>query len=169
MAAKTYRADQDLPRLMPTSMLALQLSAVSGRDVARSFEALLAVGLAEGSVVRYRASLSSFFSWCVRQKLILSNPVTGVRVPRQSDEADEMDPFSEGELEEVYAMWHAAAPRRHPPRPGLDGSALGGGSLAAGGRCRRSPHTGSTDPSVATGGRRGQVDQGQVVPARPAR
>lgn len=111
VAAKTYRADRDLPRLMPTSMLALQVSAVSGREVARSFEALLAVGLAEGSVVRFRASLSSFFSWCVREKLILANPVTGVRVPRQSDETDEMDPFSEVELEEVYATWHAAEPR----------------------------------------------------------
>src|SRR6476469_8922990 len=110
VAAKTYRADQDLPRLMPTSMLALQVSAVSGREVARSFEALLAAGLAEGSVVRYRASLSSFFSWCVREKLILDNPVTGVRVPRQSDEADEMEPFSDAEHEEDYETRHAAAP-----------------------------------------------------------
>lgn len=77
VAAKTYRADRDLPRLMPTSMLALQVSAVSGREVARSFEALLAAGVDEGSGVRYRASLSSFFSWCVREKLILTNPVTG--------------------------------------------------------------------------------------------
>ena len=114
VAAETYRADQDLPRLMPTSMHALQASAaVSGREVARSFEALLAVGLAEGSAVRYRASLSSFFSWCVREKLILANPVTGVRVPRQSDETDEMDPFSEVELDKAYAclLYTSPSPR----------------------------------------------------------
>lgn len=96
VAAKTYRADQDLLRLMPTSMLALHVSAVSGREVARSFEALLAAGLAESSVRRYRASLSSFFAWCVREKLVLANPVIGVTVPKQSGEVEEMDPFSEG-------------------------------------------------------------------------
>jgi integrase len=111
VAAKTYRADQDLPRLMPTGLLALQVSAVSGREVARSFESLLASGLAEGSVVRYRASLSAFFSWCVREKVIVANPVTGVRVPRQSAEPEEMDPFSELELEEAYARWYEASPR----------------------------------------------------------
>ncbi len=105
VAAKTYRVDQDLLRLAPTSLLALQVSAVSGREVARSFEALLARGLAEGSVVRYRASLSSFFAWCVREKVIVANPVTGVRVPRQSHEVDEMDPFTEAQLEEVHAAW----------------------------------------------------------------
>lgn len=103
VAAKTYRADQDLPRLTPTSLLALQVASVTGREVARAFEALLASGLAEGSVVRYRASLSAFFGWCVREKVIVSNPVTGVRVPRQSDEAEEMDPFPE--LEAAHAVW----------------------------------------------------------------
>jgi hypothetical protein len=63
VAAKTYRADRDLGRLTPTSIQALHVSAVSGREVARSFETLLASGLAESSVVRYRASLSAFFGW----------------------------------------------------------------------------------------------------------
>ena len=47
----------------------------------------------------------------MREKLILADPVTGVRVPRQSDETDEMDPFSEVEPDKAYATWHAAAPR----------------------------------------------------------
>ncbi|MFX4287027.1 tyrosine-type recombinase/integrase [Janibacter sp. G349] len=110
VAAKTYRADQDLLRLMPTSMLALHVSAVSGREVARSFEALLAAGLAESSVRRYRASLSSFFAWCVREKLVLANPVIGVTVPKQSGEVEEMDPFSEEALEEVHAEWSTVSP-----------------------------------------------------------
>ncbi len=105
VAAKTYRADQDLGRLTPTSIQALHVSAVSGREVARSFETLLASGLAESSVVRYRASLSAFFGWCVREKLILSNPVLAVRVPRQSAESVEMLPFSEDELEAAYEGW----------------------------------------------------------------
>ena len=63
MAVKTFRADQDVVRLTPTSLPALQLASVSGREVARAFEVLLASGLQEGSVVRYRASLSVFFAW----------------------------------------------------------------------------------------------------------
>jgi integrase len=105
VARKTYRTDQDLARLMPSSLLALQVSSVSGREVASSFDSLLALGLAEASVVRYRASLSAFFGWCLREKMILTNPVTGVRVPKQSAESTEMSPFTEGELEEVYDEW----------------------------------------------------------------
>jgi integrase len=41
----------------------------------------------------------------VREKLILSNPVLGVRVPRQSAESVEMLPFSEDELEAAYEGW----------------------------------------------------------------
>ncbi|MBO0609383.1 tyrosine-type recombinase/integrase [Myceligenerans salitolerans] len=105
VADKTYTADADLARLMPPSMQNVHLSSISDREVARSFETLLRKGLAESSVVRYRASLSVFFSWCVREKLIASNPVTGVKVPKGSDEVDEMDPFTETALEAAYLMW----------------------------------------------------------------
>lgn len=105
VAAKTYRRDADLQRLMPASLRALQLSAVTDREVARSFEALLGRGLAESSVVRYRASLSTFFAWCVRERLIGSNPVTVAKVPKQSVEAVEMLPFTEDELEAAYDEW----------------------------------------------------------------
>ncbi len=81
VAAKTYRTDQALQRLVPTGMQAMQVAAVSEREVARSFETLIQGGLSERSVVRYRASLSSFFAWCVREKIIVRNPVTGTKVP----------------------------------------------------------------------------------------
>lgn len=120
VAAKTFRADADLPRLMPTSMLNLHLSAVTEREIARSFERLLSgaparsakikggrapARLTASSVVRYRASLSAFFGWCVREKLIATNPVTSTRVPKSSEEAVEMNPFTEAELERVYDDW----------------------------------------------------------------
>lgn len=105
VATKTLQRDRDLRRLMPPSLQAMRLSAVSEREVARSFETLLGRGLAESSVVRYRASLSAFCGWCVREKLIASNPVTAVRVPKQSVEATEMFPFSEAELEAAYLRW----------------------------------------------------------------
>lgn len=105
VAKKTYVSDSSLKRLVPTSVQALQVSAVSGREVARSFETLLAGGLTEASVVRYRASLSSFFAWCAREKLIVANPVTAVKVPRSSEEVVEMAPFSEAELEAAHVRW----------------------------------------------------------------
>lgn len=55
--------------------------------------------------MRYRASLSVFFGWCVREKLIVTNPVTGVRVPKQSAEPTEMLPFIEAELQAAYQRW----------------------------------------------------------------
>src|SRR5690606_24693576 len=57
----------------------------------------------ESSVSRYRASLSAFFGWCVREKLIVRNPVVATRVPRGSEERVEMQPFTEEELWQVVA------------------------------------------------------------------
>ena len=105
VANKTYRTDQDLLRLMPMSMQNMGVAAISAREVSRSFESLIKQGLAESSVVRYRASLSSFFSWCVRERFITSNPVSGVRVPKSSAERVEMSPWSEAELEARYLAW----------------------------------------------------------------
>lgn len=110
VAAKTYQTDLALQRLIPTSMQAMQIGAVSEREVARSFETLIKQGLSERSVVRYRASLSSFLAWCVREKIIPKNPVTGTRVPRSSDEPTEMRPWTEAELEGAYERWRAEDP-----------------------------------------------------------
>lgn len=108
VATKTFVADRALLRLVPTSIQNLHVAAVSEREVARSFEALIQRGLSESSVVRYRASLATFFGWCVREKLIVANPVTTVRVPRSSAEPVEMRPFTEGDLEWAYHQWQAA-------------------------------------------------------------
>nr|WP_290126906.1 tyrosine-type recombinase/integrase [Cutibacterium avidum] len=111
VAAKTWQTDRELLRLVPTSMMALQVSSVRGREVARSFEALLSRGLGHTSVVRYRASLSVFFAWWVREKLIATNPVTAVRVPKSSVPPVELHPFTEDELEAVHDAWALRDPR----------------------------------------------------------
>lgn len=111
VAAKTYRSDQALQRLMPTSMQAMHVAAVSEREVARSFEALIQRGLSERSVIRYRASLSTFFAWCVREKAVVRNPVTATKVPRSSEEPTEMRPWTEAELEATYERWRARDPQ----------------------------------------------------------
>ena len=103
----TYKIDVDLQRVLPPGLLALQVGAVSNREIGRCFDRWIADGRAEASANRYRTSLSAFFGWCVREKLILANPVSAVKVPKQSAEPVEMNPFSELELEEAHGRWGA--------------------------------------------------------------
>lgn len=102
VSAKTYTADAALPRLAPTALTALSVSAVSDREVQRALITLTREGFAEASVRRFRASLSSFFAWAVRERMIVLNPVTPTRVPNAGRPRAEMFPFSEKELERVY-------------------------------------------------------------------
>ena len=81
VTAKTYVADSALPRLLPNSVASMHIGAVTDRDVSRALITLTRQGLAESSVRRFRATLSSFFAWAVRERIIASNPVTGTRVP----------------------------------------------------------------------------------------
>ncbi len=82
VSRKTFVSDSALPRLMPPALSALQIGAVTDREVTRALIALNKSGLAESSVKRFRASLSAFFAWAVRERLITANPVTGTRVPK---------------------------------------------------------------------------------------
>jgi integrase len=103
VAAKTYTADAALPRLVPTFLGALSIGAVTDREVTRALVALSRSGLAISSVHRFRDSLSSFFAWAVRERMIVANPVLASRVPKSSAPRTEMFPFSEADLERVYA------------------------------------------------------------------
>ena len=82
VSRKTFVSDAALARLVPPALAALQIGAVTDREVTRALVALNRSGLAESSVKRFRASLSSFFAWAVRERLIASNPVTRTRVPK---------------------------------------------------------------------------------------
>jgi len=81
----------------------LNVASVTDREVSRALVALIRRGLAESSVRRFRDSLSAFFAWAVRERMIATNPVTPTRVPKSSGTRVEMFPFGEAELEEVYA------------------------------------------------------------------
>lgn len=102
VSAKTYVADAALPRLTPTALAALKVAAVTDREVSRALVALVRSGLAESSVRRFRDSLSAFFGWVVRERMITTNPVTPTRVPKSPGTRVEMFPFREAELEVVY-------------------------------------------------------------------
>ena len=104
VSAKTYTADAALPRLVPTALAALSINAVTDREITRALIILTKSGLAESSVRRFRDSLSSFFAWAVRERMIAGNPVTPTRVPRAGTPRVEMFPFSEDELERVYVQ-----------------------------------------------------------------
>ncbi len=56
---------------------------------------------------RFRASLSAFFAWAVRERLIVANPVTSTRVPKGRGVRTEIRPFAEDELESFYAAVRA--------------------------------------------------------------
>lgn len=99
VSVKTPIADTAVVRLTPTSLVRMSVSRVTDREIVRELVALKREGLAESSVRRYRASLSTFFAWAVRERLVVGNPVTGTRVPRDSRPRVEMCPFGEAELE----------------------------------------------------------------------
>ncbi len=102
VSAKTYVADAALVRLVPTALSALRIGAVTDREVSRALVSLIRRGLAESSVSRFRDSLSAFFVWAVRERMITANPVAVTRVPKSLGPRTEMHPLSEDELELVY-------------------------------------------------------------------
>ncbi|WP_406025905.1 tyrosine-type recombinase/integrase [Nocardioides sp. NBC_00850] len=89
----------------------MQIGSVTEREVTRALVTLRRRGLAEKSVRRYRASLSSFFGWAVRERIVQHNPVTPTRVPKASEVQKEMHPFSEAELETFVQDAAQLAPR----------------------------------------------------------
>jgi hypothetical protein len=55
----------------------------------------------DGSIRRYRASVSSFFAWWVAEHRRADNPVAPARLPTRPEPPTEMRPYSEDELAEV--------------------------------------------------------------------
>lgn len=102
VSRKTYVSDASLVRLVPTALGVLHVGAVTDREVSRALVVLIRSGLSESSVRRFRASLSSFFAWAVRERMILTNPVTASRVPRGRHVSVQMLPFGEEELETFH-------------------------------------------------------------------
>jgi len=111
VSAKTFVADQAVLRLAPPALASLSIRAVTDREINRALITLTKRGLAESSVRRFRASLSSFFAWAVRERIVATNPVLATRVPKASTPRTEMYPFSEDELENLYRRTAERDPR----------------------------------------------------------
>jgi site-specific recombinase XerD len=82
VSAKTYTADAALPRLVPTALGVLSINAVTDREITRVLIILTKSGLAESSVRHFRDSLSSFFAWAVRERMIA--PAMAISRPTSS-------------------------------------------------------------------------------------
>lgn len=58
-------------------------------------------GLVASTVIRYRDSLSSFFSWCVSEGYIAYNPVTATKPPKDRRAREDMRPLPAPEFDAV--------------------------------------------------------------------
>lgn len=100
VAVKTYKSDLTVRAVLPPGIANLNLNRITDREVQRCIDTWSGT-YAESTVKRYRATLAAFFNWCVRERLISTNPVTTTRVPAQSSPPVEMWPFTEPELLEL--------------------------------------------------------------------
>lgn len=90
---------------MSPALGALQVASVQPRHLDAWYQTLQSRGLGHASIVRYRASMSSFFGWAIRESYIATNPVVAAPAPRDVGEPSEIWPFTEAELAEA---WRAA-------------------------------------------------------------
>ena len=102
VAVKTYRSDMEMVKLMPPNLANLHVGRVTDREIQRVLDTW-SRRYAESSVRRFRAVLSGFFAWSVRERMRIDNPVTHTTVAHQLLPTQGMQPFTEDELDEVRA------------------------------------------------------------------
>ena len=102
VAVKTYRSDMEMVKLMPPNLANLHVGRVTDREIQRVLDAW-SRKYAESSVRRFRAVLSGFFAWSVRERMRIDNPVTRTTVAHQLLPTQGMQPFTEYELDKVHA------------------------------------------------------------------
>ncbi|MBE6477442.1 MAG: site-specific integrase [Propionibacteriaceae bacterium] len=107
VADKTLRTDQDLLRLIPQSYLSQDPRALTQPAVSRLLARFRSRGLSELSVRRYRASLSSFFSWLRAQGVIDDSPMPQQPTRQPVKQATSAMPFTAPELHAAFRLWQA--------------------------------------------------------------
>lgn len=101
VATMTYTTDGELRRILTPTLLQRQISTLTSADIEKWYKHLRTKGYSDGSIKRYRSSLSTFFTWAVRDGRIGVNPVTKSRLPEVTAPPVEMQPFTEDELNDV--------------------------------------------------------------------
>lgn len=102
VAIKTRKSDASVLKVIPPAVGNLHVNRVTDREMQRCINDW-SKRYAETTVKRYRATMMAFFADCMRERMIIVNPVSRTRVPAQLTPAAEMFPLSRAELEEVRA------------------------------------------------------------------
>ena len=89
--------------ILPTWFRKLHIGKVTRTAVEKWQDDLLACGLAPTTVKRHRESLSSFFTWCLSEGYIASNPVKSTAPPKDRRARERMRQLPTPELDEVVA------------------------------------------------------------------
>lgn len=108
VAGKTYKEEGYALNALPVAFRNRPLGSVRTADLEALYGQMLR-SLARSSVSRFRNTISSFFSWAVREGLVGSNPVIASRVPRGTgtEERAEVYPFTVDELRELHTHLRA--------------------------------------------------------------
>ena len=135
VSRKTYVADAALPRLMPPALAALQIGAVTDREVTRALVALNRVGpgrVVGAAVPRLAVVVLRLGGAGADDRGQPGDAAPGSR--RVAGARTEMRPFAEDELESFYAGGRGSgrATGRRPAVAGVDGPALVGAARGAG-------------------------------------
>lgn len=103
VAPMTYTTDKELSRILTPALMQRQVATLTPADIEKWYKHLRVKGYSDGSIKRFRSSLSTFFTWAVRDGQIASNPVSSSRLPEVVTSPTKIKPFTEAELERVVA------------------------------------------------------------------
>ena len=100
----TYQVDLNVVAKMTPSLKARSVATITPGDLEKWYVHLRkSHGLSDGSLKRYRESLSSFFKWVVEDNRRADNPVRRSKLPAVIDPPEEMHPYSKDQLKTVFA------------------------------------------------------------------
>lgn len=99
----TFAVDLIVQAKMTPTINARSIASITPSDLEKWYVHLRKKhDLGDGSLKRYRESLSSFFKWTVDDNRRGDNPVRRSKLPAVVDPPNEMQPFSRGELKTVF-------------------------------------------------------------------
>lgn len=99
----SFSVDQNLQSKLSPALKARAVASITPHDLEKWYISLRKThGLGDGSIKRYRESLSAFFAWTIKDKRRSDNPVAASKLPARVDPEDEMHPFTKAELKTVF-------------------------------------------------------------------
>jgi len=114
VASSTFDSDRRRLHYLPPSLMKRPIASIRTGDIDLLLGDIMRAGLSPATATRVRALLSSFFRWAVQQRIVATNPVTAVPVPKGtgSEEAAEVFPFDVPTLRAVVKELELRSPRQ---------------------------------------------------------